>query len=757
MNEKTSNIIVPWALGNGMPEEPASFQLVHLFAGKEEIFIGRSPENDIWLNHPAVSRIHASLLQKPDGSLLVRDLGSTHGVTINGKHVDGEAVWSPQTTLNLGPQSLWLDNDKVITVITRHGSPNLEAKDLTVIVPNRKKPILDHVSFTIKPGQFVCVLGPSGAGKTTLVRCMQGHQLTSGGTLLFGGHPILSNPTVLNGLVGYAPQKMSLHETLTVRQVVWFAAKLRLPTDTSSAEIENYVDTALKSMGIESLASQRVSSISGGELKRVELASELVVDPSILLVDEATSSLDPASEARVMDVLAKTAKQGKLVLCITHHLDNIYKADTIIILADGKVVYHGPPGGACAHFGVEHLADAFVRLEDEGAEKWALLDSQSPVETVPAVRELPPKRSITARFWETMRQAGILTKREFAATLSDRRYLFLAMLMPALFALILIGCHWNVNFSSAILLTRNLNDDEKSSFKFFWPVLHDAAKSDGLDEESLNFKAQLGFLLGKKPAMRKSLASEDLNQIIHGAIEGTKTIFPDKIIKNPLITFKYLSVQVMGISFMGMLLGLTLMVRDGAIFPREKAAGVLPLAYLASKMTIIILATGFQTLIFDGILESLFHVRQMVNGLELTPAEYRISFICMLIVHWFAALGCACLGVVLGALTFKPDRAIILLGAMMLPQLTLGTAMSLATTSIPRTIAYFISPTYWGLRASQISPMENGMVTLPIYMRIFGDSFIQSVPLALAGMTAQIILYLFLAWWMLRFRRPESA
>ncbi|MBJ7346867.1 MAG: FHA domain-containing protein, partial [Gemmataceae bacterium] len=60
MIEKTSNIIVPWALGNGMPEEPASFKLVDLFAAKNEIFIGRSPENDIWLNHPAVSRIHAS-------------------------------------------------------------------------------------------------------------------------------------------------------------------------------------------------------------------------------------------------------------------------------------------------------------------------------------------------------------------------------------------------------------------------------------------------------------------------------------------------------------------------------------------------------------------------------------------------------------------------------------------------------------------------------------------------------------------------
>ena len=757
MSEKTSNFTNPWYVRYGKPDFKTSFNLSELFASKQEILIGRSPENDIWLYHPAVSRTHASLRRESDGSLIVKDLGSTHGVNLNGVPVESEVVWKPQTTLNLGPLGLWLQDNNTITVISRQGTLNLEAKNLTVIAPGRKKPILDRVSFTFKPGQFVCVLGPSGAGKSTLVRCMQGHQATESGSLLFGGFPILSNTTILNGLIGYAPQKMSLHETLTVRQVVWFAAKLRLPTDTSIQEIENYVDTTLNSMGLENLNSQKISSLSGGEHKRVELASELVVDPSILLVDEATSSLDPASEARVMEVLAKTAKQGKLVLCVTHHMDNISKADTVLILADGKVVYQGPPKGACAHFEVEHLPDAFVRLEDEGPEKWAKELLKTPATTECATATVPPRRGIPARLRETMRQATILTQREFTATFSDRRYLFLAALMPALFALILIGCHWLVDFSQTIMLTRDLNEDEKSSFKFFWPILHDAAKSDGINEENLNFKDQLGFLLGKKPAMRKSLASEDLNQIIQGAIDGTKTIFPDKIIKNPLTTFKYLSVQVMGISFMGMLLGLTLMVRDGAIFAREKAVGLSPLAYLASKIMIIFLATGFQTIIFDGILESLFHVRQLVNGLEPIPADYRISFISMLLVHWFAALGCACLGVVLGALTLKPDRAIILLGAMMLPQLTLGTAMSLATTPIPRTIAYFISPTYWGLRASQISPMENGMVVLPAYMRIFGDSFIQSVPLALAGMTAQIILYLFLAWWMLRFRRPEPA
>ena len=757
VSEKTSHLDIPWSFKDGKPDSPTSFDLLELFASKEEVFIGRNSGSDIWLFHPAVSRTHASLRRNADGTLLVTDLGSTHGVTINGMPVSGEAVWPPQSTLNVGPQALWLDDKNTITVTSRHGVPNLEAKDLTVMVPERQKPILNGVSFTFKPGQFICLLGPSGAGKSTLVRCMQGHQAIQKGSLLFGGIPIRSNPAILNGLVGYAPQKMALHESLTVRQVVWFAAKLRMSTDTTPVEMEDYVDAVLKSMGVDHLAAQKVSSLSGGERKRVELASEMVVDPSILLVDEATSSLDPASEARVMEVLSNTARQGKLVLCVTHHLDNISKADTILILAGGKVVYQGPPDGACAHFGVDHLPDAFVRLEDEGPDKWAKVETQPETAPFSPVNPNPPRRSFSARLNETIRQASILTRREFAATWNDRRYLFLAALMPALFALILIGCHWLVDFSRTILLTRDLSGDEKSTFAVFWPVLHEAAKINNLEEQEINIKSQLAFMLENKPAMRKSLASNELDQIVKGAIDGTKTIFPDRIIRNPLTTLKYLSVQVMGISFMGMLLGLTLMVRDGSIFSREKSVGLSPFAYLASKMGIIVLATGFQAIIFDGILESLFQVRHSLNGLEPIPADYRIGFWPMLLVHWFAGLGCACLGVLLGALTLKPDRAIILLGTMMLPQLTLGSAMALATTAIPRTVAFLISPTYWGLRASQITPMENGVVIFPSHMRIFGDSFIQSVPLALVGMSFQILLYLLLTWWLLRTRPPVEA
>lgn len=763
-NEITRPLVSPWTGISDNYHAPWRFKLVPLINRKPELLIGRNPDSDIWIDHPAVSRTHASLSMRADGRLIVRDLGSTHGVTLDGKSVTGEAVWEPGATLHLGPQALWIEDGKNLVVTTRRGSPNLEAVGLTVRVAGRDKPILDRVSFSFKPGEFVCILGPSGAGKSTLVKCMQGLQSTSGGSLLFGGNPFLSNPTIMNGLIGYAPQQMSLHETLTVRQVVWFAAKLRLPTDTSPEEIETHVDSALRSMGVDRLGGQTISSLSGGERKRVELASELVVNPSILVVDEATSSLDPASEARVMEVLAETARRGKLVLCVTHHLDNISKADTLLVLSDGKVVYLGPPGGACAHFGVENLSDAFVRLEDEGADKWAATengatpdDGSTGASAHKTGGAAIQRRSVGARLRECIRQAGILTRRECASVLSDRRFLFLAALMPAIFALIVVAGHWISDFSKPILLTRNLNEEEKEAFSAFWPMIHGAAQGTLDEDDNLSIKAQLAYLFSVKPAMRKNLASDDLNRIVTGAIDGTETVFPDRFIKNHITTLKYLSVQMMGLSFMGMLLGLTLMVRDGDIFPREKSAGLLPLAYLLSKVAILLLATGFQTIVFDGILEALFEVRQWTNRLDPVPSDYRIAFPPMLLVHWVTTLGCGCLGVLLGSITRKPDRSIILLGAMMLPQLILGSALGLAAAPMPKAVAFVTSPTYWGLRATQVSPMENGIVALPSHMWIFGESFIQSVPLALAGLAAQIILYLFLGWLLLRRSKPAGS
>jgi len=166
MTEKTSNIQFPWGGLNDIADVPATFNIGDLFKNQIEIFIGRNPTNDIWLNHPAVSRTHASLRRETDGSLVVKDLGSTHGVTLDGVPVSNEATWKPLTSLGLGPQSLYLNNDQSITVVTRRGTPNLEAKDLTVIVPGRQKPILDHVTFT-----FTEAAGSTASGHQRRDQC----------------------------------------------------------------------------------------------------------------------------------------------------------------------------------------------------------------------------------------------------------------------------------------------------------------------------------------------------------------------------------------------------------------------------------------------------------------------------------------------------------------------------------------------------------------------------------------------------------
>lgn len=738
---------------------PARFDLAAGFQRKQELTIGRNPDSDIWLDHPAVSRIHASIRPGQNGGLVVRDEHSTHGISIDGKPVDGEAPWLPGTTLHVGPQALWLEDERTITTVVADEAPGLEAKGLTVRVPGREIPILDKVSFAFRTGQFVCVLGPSGAGKTTLVKCLQGQQPTSGGTLRFGGNPIHSNPAILNGLVGYVPQQMPLHETLSARQVVTFAALLRLPADTTRQEIDSRVTKVLREMRLDEIADQKVSSLSGGEHKRVELASELVVDPAILVVDEATSSLDPASEARVMDVLAETARKGKLVVCVTHHMDNIGKADLILMLGFGKVVYLGPPDGIRSHLGVNHLADAFVRMEDEGVEKWTKPEVEPPDsagQPVPAGAVQVKRRSVRARVREISRQIGILARREFAAAWSDRRYLLLATIMPAVFALVLIACHWMLDFSKPVLQTRAMNEDEKSTFAVFWPMIHEAAKGNIGDDETLTVKAQLAFLLENRPRMRDGLASDELDRVVKSAISGGETVFPDRFIKNPVTTYKFLSVQTMALTFMGMFLGLTLIVRDSAVFLREQSVGLSASAYIASKMAVLLVVTCFQTVVFLGCMYGLLGARELANGLELPPIDYRIGLIEMVPVNWVVTFACGCMGVLVGAFARKADRAIIILGGMMVLQLTLGSALGLTTTPLTKGAAFLTSPTYWGLRATQFTPMQDGVVLLPRHMQILGNSFIQSVPLAIVGLVIQIIIYIFLAWWLLKTKSAEK-
>ena len=746
-----STTLVPALTRGRSPLQAATHHLGPLLALGGDLIIGRGSDSGIRIDHPAVSRVHAAVRRANDGTLLVRDLGSMHGTLVNGQPAVTETPWNIGEELRLGPVALVLGEDLACRVRPASDMSWLEARNLTVTFPGRKQPAIDGISLRFDPGQFVCILGPSGAGKSTLMGCIMGFRKPDSGEVVAGGMRVGQTRSLPNGLIGYVPQQETLHDSLTVREAVTFAARLRLPADTSPAEISANVEQVIGEMRLQQAAETKIGNLSGGERKRACLAAELVVDPAILIVDEATSSLDPASEARVMTILRETAARGKLVVCVTHHLDNIGKADRLVILGNGMVVNDGPPSAACARFGVEQPADIFVKLEDHGAEAWRVAPPGGELAFKANQR---PAHAATAPAQPRTRQLAVLTSRVFRAQMGDPRFLFLMALMPLLIGIVVFGCYARNNFSAKAIQTRKLSETEGKVFDSFWPIAHDAATGRSRDPETLDLSVQFGFFLEHKPDLKARLADSELDRIMSAAARGEVEVFPERWMINPMPTFIFLSAIMMSLAFMGFMLGITAIVRESAIFNRERQMGISTLAYLASKVPFLALACAFQVAVFDLMGFGFFKAREAISGMDTPPTIYMASWPVLLGIHWLATFGCASLGLVLGAVAKNPDRAIIMLGILMMPQIMLGSAMKLATATIPMVLAFLISPVYWGFRATHYEP--GGPGALPEFARIFGPNFTQSVPLACVGLVSQIALYFCLTYFILSRRKPTS-
>ena len=246
-----------------------------------------------------------------------------------------------------------------------------EALGVSVKNGDREKHLLDGITFTVEPGEFICVLGPSGAGKTTLVRALLGLTQPTTGTVSIGGLNPSRDGDALRGQVGYVPQQDIIPASLPCERAFHYAAKIRLPADAPVDDIARAIDRVVQDVLLEQVRDTPAGILSGGEIKRGSLAVELLSEPGLLIVDEATSSLDPASEARIMNLLADRARAGMTVFCITHHLDNVDRADKIMILGHGCVLWLGSRVGALEHFEVNRLSDVYLAIEDKPAEYWA--------------------------------------------------------------------------------------------------------------------------------------------------------------------------------------------------------------------------------------------------------------------------------------------------------------------------------------------------------------------------------------------------
>jgi ABC transport system ATP-binding/permease protein len=337
---------------------------------RKSLMLGRDSRNDTVIDHPVVSRFHAKIeLEK--GDWVITDLNSSIGTFVNSQKIAQQQVLHPNDTIRIGPLRLIFNLNETLTAKNETGNLRLDAVNLCKIVGQGKR-LLDDISLSILPREFVVVAGVSGGGKSTLLDALNGFRPATSGNVLINGMDLYTNFDAYRTELGYVPQKDIIHMELSVEEALDFAAQLRMPSDTNLPERKQRIQEVLSELGLAQRRDVPIRALSGGQLKRVSMGVELLTKPSLFFLDEATSGLDPGTEGDIMRLLRNLADSGRTILLITHATENVKLCDLVVFLAaGGRVAYFGPPSEAPAYFGVQTFNEIYPKVERERSpEAW---------------------------------------------------------------------------------------------------------------------------------------------------------------------------------------------------------------------------------------------------------------------------------------------------------------------------------------------------------------------------------------------------
>nr|WP_202468031.1 FHA domain-containing protein [Streptomyces sp. SID8378] len=404
--------------------------------------IGRALENELVVSDLQVSRHHAEFHATPDGRFEIRDLGSHNGTYVNGLplHKSGSALIGPNDIVGVGHSTFRLVGDRLEEFVDT-GEVSFSARHLTVTVDGGKQ-ILKDVSFGVPEKSLIAVIGPSGSGKSTLLKALTGYRPANQGDVLYDNRNLYKQFAELRQRIGLVPQDDILHKELTVAKALKYAAKLRFPADTTEAERQSRITEVLAELKLDIHKDKKITSLSGGQRKRVSVALELLTKPSLIFLDEPTSGLDPGMDRDVMQLLRGLADDGRTVLVVTHSVAELAICDKLLVMAPGgSVAYFGPPEEALNFFGYTSWADVFSAFENyrdyDWAGRWrgsqhyqmyaADIDAVAaqPVNMPPPQQMRPPK----AQSWGT--QLWTLVRRYTSVIASDKAFLGLMVALPA--------------------------------------------------------------------------------------------------------------------------------------------------------------------------------------------------------------------------------------------------------------------------------------------------------------------------------------
>ena len=220
------------------------------------------------------------------------------------------------------------------------------SNDLVIIEDLTKKftpmglPALDNISATIPAGKIVGLVGPDGAGKTTLIRLIAGLLLPTSGKITVAGLDTVTQAQQIHSLIGYMPQRFGLYEDLSVQQNLNLYADLQ---GVVGEERRQTFDKLLEFTGLKPFVSRLAKDLSGGMKQKLGLACTLIRTPTLLLLDEPSVGVDPLSRRELWKMVHDLLGEGISVLWSTAYLDEADRTDSVILLSEGKMLFNGPP------------------------------------------------------------------------------------------------------------------------------------------------------------------------------------------------------------------------------------------------------------------------------------------------------------------------------------------------------------------------------------------------------------------------------
>lgn len=414
---------------------PTSLKQQSVSLKHKSVLLGRDPQANLHLEAPTISRRHATIDTNAQGQYVLTDY-STNGVFVNQDKVNGSMVLPPGAIINIGPYTFVLQNDELV-LFDQGDNIRLVAKNLVRVVENKNKQqirLLNDISLAIEPGQFVALVGGSGSGKSTLMKSLLGVEEVSSGSVHLNGNNLRKYFNIYRNFIGYVPQTDLVHTNLTVREVLYYAAKLRLPPD---IDVDEIINRTLQQIELTERQDTLIKSLSGGQLKRASIGVELLADPKLFFLDEPTSGLDPGLDKKMMLLLRRLADEGRTIVLVTHATTNITLCDRIVFLGlGGHLCYFGPPEQANEFFQVtsNDFADIYIKLETrEAVQQEAAAYQLSPYKqdyidpylNTQENSENPTSPSRVKRsFWQ---QLTVLIQRYVKQIRRDPVYLFLSL------------------------------------------------------------------------------------------------------------------------------------------------------------------------------------------------------------------------------------------------------------------------------------------------------------------------------------------